>query len=122
MFARYGTTVISPIKTKTPSKKPWTSGHSLWLTWNRDRPKQDTVGPIRAIRHHIHAVVNAITHIHIKTPWRTKKGFIAWSPSSKTMTGRVVLGIRLRFNNHAPKQTSIVLTFHQTATDEVWGD
>ena len=38
------------------------------------------------------------------------------------MTGGGVLGIRLRFHNHAPEQAAIVLAFHQQAADEVWGD
>jgi hypothetical protein len=91
MFARYGTTVISPIKTKTPSKKPWTSGNSLWLAWNRDRPKQDTIGPIRAMRHHIHAVVNAIAHMHIEAPWFSKQRFIACSTAAIAVAGRFIL-------------------------------
>ena len=38
------------------------------------------------------------------------------------MTGGIVLGIRLGFHNHAPKQAAIVLAFHQTATDQVRSD
>jgi len=34
----------------------------------------------------------------------------------------VVLGIRLRFHNHAPKQAPVLLAFHQQAADEVGGD
>ena len=35
------------------------------------------------------------------------------------MAGGVVLGIRLRFHNHAPQEVAIGLAFHQKATDEV---
>ena len=38
------------------------------------------------------------------------------------MAGRVVLGIRLRFHHHAPKQLARGLAFHQEASDEVGGD
>ena len=38
------------------------------------------------------------------------------------MAGRLILGIRLRFNNHAPQKVARGLTFHQQATDEVGGD
>ena len=38
------------------------------------------------------------------------------------MTGGIVLGIRLRFHNHAPQQTSIRLAFHQPAANQLWGD
>jgi hypothetical protein len=122
MFARYRTTVISPIKTKTPSQQSWTSGHPLQLTWHRDRPKQNTVGPIRAIRHHIDAVMNAIAHVHIKPPRLTKQRFIAWGTAAEAMAGRLLLRIRLRFHNHTPQQRSIRLPFHQPAAHQVWSD
>ena len=38
------------------------------------------------------------------------------------MTGGIVLGIRLRFHNHAPEQTVIGLAFHQQAANQVGGD
>ena len=38
------------------------------------------------------------------------------------MAGRVVLGIRLGFNHHAPEQAAVCLAFHQQATDEVGGN
>ena len=38
------------------------------------------------------------------------------------MTGGVVLGIRLRFHNHAPEQIAIRVAFHQQAADEVGSD
>ena len=38
------------------------------------------------------------------------------------MTGGVVLGIRLRFNHHAPEQAAVCLAFHQPATNQVGSD
>ena len=38
------------------------------------------------------------------------------------LAGGVVLGIRLRLHNHAPKQAAILLAFHQQAADELGGD
>ena len=38
------------------------------------------------------------------------------------MASGVVLGIRLRFHNHAPQKVARGLTFQQQATDEVGGD
>ena len=38
------------------------------------------------------------------------------------MASGVVLGIRLRFHNHATQQLARGLTFHQQASDEVGGD
>ena len=35
------------------------------------------------------------------------------------MAGGVVLGIRLRFHDHAPEQAAVVLAFHQPATHQV---
>ena len=37
------------------------------------------------------------------------------------MAGRVVLRIRLRFHNHAPKQLARGLALHQQAADELGG-
>jgi hypothetical protein len=38
------------------------------------------------------------------------------------VAGGVVLGIRLRFHNHAPEQLTIRLAFHQQAADELGSD
>ena len=38
------------------------------------------------------------------------------------MTSRIVLGIRLRFNDHAPEQAAVVLALHQSATDQFRGN
>jgi len=38
------------------------------------------------------------------------------------VAGGLLLGIRLRFHNHAPKQAAVLLAFHQQATDKVGGD
>ena len=38
------------------------------------------------------------------------------------MASGVVLGIRLRFHNHAPQKVARGLTFHQQAADELGGD
>jgi len=35
------------------------------------------------------------------------------------MTGRLLLGIRLRFHNHGPKQAAVVLMFHQEAANQL---
>ena len=35
------------------------------------------------------------------------------------MTGGIVLGIRLRFHDHAPKQAAVPLAFQQPATDQL---
>jgi hypothetical protein len=58
------------------------------------------------MRHHVHAVVNAIAHIHIKTPWLTKKCFVAGGAAAIPVADGVVLGICLRFHNHAPQQVA----------------
>ena len=39
-----------------------------------------------------------------------------------TVTGGLVLGLRLRFHYHAPKQLAIRFAFHQQAADELGGD
>ena len=38
------------------------------------------------------------------------------------MTGGIVLGIRLRFHNHAPEQASISLAFHKPAAHQFRSD
>jgi len=67
-------------------------------------------------------VVNAIALIDIKTPWLTKKGFVAGGAAAVTVAGGLLLGIRLRFHNHTPQQFAIRLAFHQQAADKLKGD
>jgi len=67
-------------------------------------------------------VVNAIAHIDIETPRLTKQRFVAWSAAAIAVTGGVVLGIRLRFHKHTPKQAAVPLALHQQAADELGGD
>ena len=38
------------------------------------------------------------------------------------MTGGIVLGIRLSFNDHAPEQAAVVLAFHQPAANQLRGN
>ena len=38
------------------------------------------------------------------------------------MTSGIVLGIRLRFHDHAPEQAAVCLAFHQQAADELGGN
>jgi len=38
------------------------------------------------------------------------------------LAGGVVLGIRLGFHHHAPKQAAVLLVFHQQATNQLGGD
>ncbi len=72
--------------------------------------------------HQIHAVVNAITHIHIKPPWLTKERLVAGAAAAVAVAGGVALAIRLHFHNHAPQQLATFLAFHQQAADELGGD
>ena len=70
----------------------------------------------------LHAVVNAIAHIHIETPWLPEERFVAGGAAAIAMAGGVVLGIRLRFHHHAPEQAAVCLAFRQQAADELGGD
>jgi len=38
------------------------------------------------------------------------------------VAGRLLLGIRLRFHNHAPQQLATFLALHQQAADELGSD
>jgi hypothetical protein len=76
----------------------------LRLTRQLHRSKELPTGPSRPDCHHFDAVVNAIAHIHIKPPSLPKQGLVAGGAAAVAVAGGVVLGIRLRFNNHAPQQ------------------
>ena len=67
-------------------------------------------------------MVNAIAHLDVKTPWLTKECFVAGGAAAVAVAGGVVLGIRLGFHHHAPKQAAVLLAFHQQATNQVGGD
>jgi len=70
----------------------------------------------------LHAVVNAIAHIHIKPPRLTKQRFVAGAAAAMPVTGGLALAIRLRFHNRAPKEVAIGLAFHQQAANELGGN
>ena len=78
--------------------------------------------PLRSDVHHIHAVVNAIAHIHVKPPRLTKERFVAEGAAAVAVAGGLALAIRLRFHNHAPEQLTRGLAFHQQAADQLGGD
>jgi len=63
-------------------------------------------------------VVNAIAHIDVKPPRLTKQCFVAGGTAAVAVAGGLLLGIRLRFHNHAPQHLAIRLAFHQQAADE----
>ena len=67
-------------------------------------------------------MVDAIAHIHVKPPRLPKQGFVAGGAAAIAVAGGVVLGIRLGFHHHAPKQAAVLLAFHQQATNQVGGD
>ena len=67
-------------------------------------------------------MVNAIAHIHIKPPWLPEESFVAGGAAAVAVAGRFLLGIRLRFHNHAPQQLAIRLALHQQATDALGGN
>jgi len=50
------------------------------------------------------------------------EGFVAWGAATMPVAGGLLLGIRLRFHNHAPQQLANVLALHQHAADELGGD
>lgn len=54
--------------------------------------------------HNIHTVGHAIGEIHIPMPRLTENGFIAGGEAAVAVARRFLLGIRLRFHNHAQEQ------------------
>jgi len=70
----------------------------------------------------LHAVVDAVAHIEVKATRLTKERFVAGCAVAIAVAGGVVLGIRLRFHNHAPQKIARGLAFHQQAADEVRGN
>ena len=67
-------------------------------------------------------MVNAVAHIDVKTPCLTKELFFAQGTAVVAVAGGVVLGIRLGFQHHTPKQAAVLLAFQQQATDAVGAD
>ena len=64
-------------------------------------------------------MVNAITHIHIKPPWLPEESFVAGGAAAVAVAGVLLLGIRLRFHNHAPQQLASGLALHQQAANQL---
>ena len=67
-------------------------------------------------------MVDAIAHIDVKTPGLTEQRFVARCAAAVAVARGVVLGIRLGFHNHAPKQLATLLAFHQPAANQVGGN
>ena len=67
-------------------------------------------------------MVDAVADIHIKPPWFTEQGFVLGGTAAIAVAGGVVLGIRLCFHDHAPKQAAIGLAFHQPAAHQIRSD
>jgi len=67
-------------------------------------------------------VVNAIAHIDVKPPRRTKQRFVAGGAAAVTVAGGLLLGIHLRFHKYAPQQLATFLALHQQAADELGSD
>jgi hypothetical protein len=73
------------------------AGRTVGSTENQAQPVLlDLTGPL-------HAVVNAIAHIHIKPPRLTKQGVVAGAAVSMPVTGGLALAIRLRCHKYAPE-------------------
>ena len=119
MFARHRTAVITAIKPETSCQQAGPCSNPLRFIGKCHGTQQHAVGPIGPIGDHVHAVVDAIAHINVKTSWLTKERFVAGGAAVVAVAGGVVLGIRLRFHHHTPEQTAVCLAFHQPATDEV---
>jgi len=66
--------------------------------------------------------MNAIAHIDVEASRLAKQGFVAGGAAAGAVAGGLLLGIRLRFHNHAPKQLATFLAFHQQAADELGDD
>ena len=113
---------MASVQAKAACQQCRSRSNPLRLPGYRQGTEQDAVGPVGPACHHIHAVVNAIAHIHVKPPRLTKERFVAGGAATVAVTGGVVLGIRLRFHNRAPQEAAIGLAFHQKATDEVGGN
>jgi len=114
--------VVAPIQAKPPRQQRRPSGRPFRFPRQGRRPQQHPVGPVAAAGDHIHAVMNAVAHINVKTPRLTKQRFVAGGAAAVAVASGVVLGIRLRFHHHAPKQAAVLLAFHQQAADELGGD
>ena len=71
--------------------------------------------------HSFHIVVNAVAQIDVKVPWLTKECFVDRGAAVVAACGGLVLGIRLRFHNHAPQRLATFVALHQQAGGELAG-
>ena len=60
--------------------------------------------------------------MHIETTRLPKQGFVAGGAAAVAVAGGLLLGIRLRFHQHAPEQLALGLALHQQAGDQLGGD
>ena len=52
----------------------------------------------RQTSHPLPTMVNAKAHRHTKPPWLAKERFVAGAAAAMSVTGGLILGIRLRFH------------------------
>ena len=76
MFTRHRAAVITAINSKPTCKQAGACCKPLRFIGESHGAQQHAIGPIGPIGNHVHAVVDAIADIHIKTPWLTKQGFV----------------------------------------------
>ena len=76
MIARHRATVIAAVKAKATGQETGTCSDPFGFAGNGHSAEQHTIGPILPIGDHIHAVVDAIADVDIKSPWITKEGFV----------------------------------------------
>ena len=113
---------MTAIDAKSACKQSWARRNPFGLRWQCHCTKQNAISPISPMGRDIHAVVNAIAHIDVKATRLAKQRFVTGSAAAVAVAGGLLLGIRLRFHNHAPEQLATFLAFHQQAADELGGD
>ncbi len=90
--------------------------------WRSDQLSQGATRLPHAPGRPLSAVVDAIAHIDVETPWLAKQGFVAGAAAPMPVAGGLGLAIRVRFHNRAPEQLAIGLAFHQQAANQLGGN
>ena len=73
----HGLGIVTAIDSEPPRQQRRARRHPLGLIGQSRSPQQHPVGPIRTVRHHIDAVVNAVAHTHLEIPWLPDERFVA---------------------------------------------
>ena len=113
---------MGAIETEAAGQQPWAGSHSLRTVRQGRGPEQHPTGPLVLGGHHIHAVMDAVTHINVEAGRWAKQGLVGGGTAALAMAGRFALAVGLRLHHHTPQVAPILLAPQQQTPHQLGGN